>query len=256
MSEARIHKAIVAVMREIGAIGKDAENVQQHYKYRSIEQVYNRVQPLFATHGIYSYPKVIESSRETHQTQKGGTLHYAVLTVEYTFAADDGSSIQVTVVGEGMDSGDKASNKAMTAAHKYAICQVLNIPYQVVDPDAHTPSWAAELNGRVTLRQLNDLKRAWAAKYAGDLKGQDKQTAKRFFTDWVRGRLGKQSQLGGALDIGDFRQWTADELERCTEALANVVNQGAEPARLEKGATEAAAEEAAAKTTTATGELF
>ena len=43
------------------------------------------------------------------------------------------------VVGEGMDSGDKASNKAMSVALKYACFQLFMIPTEeMVDPDAET----------------------------------------------------------------------------------------------------------------------
>ena len=219
MSEPKIHKAIVAVMREIGAIGKDSKNEQQNYKYRSVEEVYNRVQPLFAKHGIFSYPKVIDQTRETGKSKSGGTLHYAILTVEYTFAADDGSSIAVTVVGEGMDSGDKASNKAMAAAHKYALCQVLNIPYKVIDPDAFTPEWASKLDGHVTLEQLRSLYRAWEGKYGSTFADLDKAGKLVKYTEWVHQTLGENFALGGELDVTDFRNWTAEELEQCHEAL-------------------------------------
>lgn len=219
MSDTTIHQAIVAVMREVGAIGKDAKNEQQGYNYRSIEQVYNRVQPLFAKHGIYSHPKVIEQTRETGKTKTGGTLHYSILTVEYTFSAEDGSSIVVTVVGEGMDPGDKASNKAMTAAHKYAICQVLNIPYEVVDPDANTPAWAAKLDGRVIQDQLTALKNAWGAKHPADVDGKSQDQMRDSFAAWVKETLGENFTLGGSLDVADFRQWSAEDLQQCQEAL-------------------------------------
>lgn len=214
---AKIHQAIVAVMREVGAIGKDAKNEQQNYKYRSIEQVYNRVQPLFATHGIFSHPKVIEQTRETGKSKKGGDLHYAILTVEYTFSAEDGSSIAVTVVGEGMDSGDKASNKAMAAAHKYALCQVLNIPYQVIDPDASTPGWAAKLIGSVTRPRLGKLKKAWAEKYA-EASWSDPENRQRF-AEWVKQMLGLDFSLGGDLDVNDWESWSPDDMEQCEAAI-------------------------------------
>ena len=214
-----IHQSIIAVMREVGAIGKDERNDSQKFNYRSIDQVYNRVQPLFAKHGVFSFPKVIEQTRETGKTKQGGALHYSVLTVEYTFASQDGSSIAVTVVGEGMDSGDKASNKAMSAAHKYAICQVLNIPYDVVDPDKHTPEWAEKLDGRVTHIQLNELKKSWVGKVAS---GFPRDTMKEAFAEWVEKTLGGDFALGGCLDVNDFRQWSADDLERCERALEAV----------------------------------
>jgi hypothetical protein len=55
-------------------------------------------------------------------------LIYRVLKIRYDFFARDGSSVSATVMGEGMDSGDKASNKAMAVAHKYALLQILSIP--------------------------------------------------------------------------------------------------------------------------------
>ena len=55
----------------------------------------------------------------------------------YRFVATDGSQVSCVVEGEGMDSGDKASNKAMAVAHKYALLQVLMIPTEEQkDPDA------------------------------------------------------------------------------------------------------------------------
>ena len=41
---------------------------------------------------------------------------YSVCKIRYTFFAVDGSSISAIVVGEGMDTGDKATNKAMATA--------------------------------------------------------------------------------------------------------------------------------------------
>ncbi len=215
----KIHEAIVAVMNEVGAIGKDSKNEQQHYNYRSIEQVYNRVQPLFAKHGIFSYPKVIEQTREAGKSKSGGTLHYAILTVEYTFSAEDGSSIVVTVVGEGMDSGDKASNKAMAAAHKYALCQVLNIPYQVIDPDANTPEWAAKLSSNITRKRLGELKKAWLKVNFDGLAGADDEEIRQRFRKWVQKTIGANFALGGDLDVNDWASWPIDDMETCEKAL-------------------------------------
>ena len=217
-----IHKAIVAVMREIGAIGKESLNEQQRYKYRGIEAVYNRVQPCFAKHGIFSYPKVLEQTRETGATKAGGTMFYARLTVEYTFAAADGSSISVVVVGEGMDTADKASNKAMAAAHKYAICQVLAIPFDVVDPDAHTPEWASRLSGKITLADLNGLKKVWAAKHDKEIADLDRDGKRLAFVEWVQATLGKE------IDATDYQQWQPEDIACCNEAL----EQNAEPPEL------------------------
>lgn len=208
-----IYKAIIAVMREIGAIPKADDNKEQHYKYRSAADIYNRVQPLFAKYGIFSFPRVLEATRDTGKSKSGGHLHYVMLTVEYTFAAADGSAIAVTVVGEGMDSGDKASAKAMTMAHKCAICQVLNVPYAIVDPDANSPEWASRLTGSITLQQLNDLKKAWAAKHP-EMIDLDRDAKRREFQTWV------EHITGTLFDAADFRKWTAENHAACRSALS------------------------------------
>ena len=61
-------------------------------------------------------------------SQKGGTLIYSICRIKYTFYAEDGSNVSAVVIGEGMDSGDKATNKAMSIAFKYACFQVFCIP--------------------------------------------------------------------------------------------------------------------------------
>lgn len=134
-----IHKAIASIMQKGYAISKEKKS-QQGYKYRGIDDVMNTFQPLLADAGIYVVPEVLEMTREERKTAKGGNMLYSVLKVKYTFFADDGSSVSAVVIGEGMDSGDKASNKAMAVAMKYAMFQVFCIPTEdMIDPDAETP---------------------------------------------------------------------------------------------------------------------
>lgn len=131
-----IHEAIAAIVRETDAITKDRRNTQQGYQFRGIDDVYNAIHPLFARHGVFSVPTVTAERTEERTTKNGSALIYRVLTVKYTFYAADGSSIESVVMGEGMDSGDKASNKAMAVAHKYALMQLLAIPTDdVKDPE-------------------------------------------------------------------------------------------------------------------------
>ena len=135
-----IYEAIADIMKEGYAISKSKRNQQQGFMYRGIDDVMNTFQPLMAERGIFLVPEVINSTREERQTTKGGNLIYSVLTVKYTFYASDGSSVSATVIGEGMDSGDKASNKAMAVAMKYAMFQVFCIPTEEMqDPDGETP---------------------------------------------------------------------------------------------------------------------
>ena len=135
-----IYEAIADIMKEGYAISKTKRNQQQGFMYRGIDDVMNTFQPLMAERGIFLVPEVLDATREERQTNKGGMLLYSVLRVKYTFYASDGTSISAVVVGEGMDSGDKASNKAMAVAMKYAMFQVFCIPTEEMqDPDAETP---------------------------------------------------------------------------------------------------------------------
>lgn len=141
MSEApRIYGAICAAMADIGAIGKEKRNQQHGFMYRGIDDVMNALSPVLVKHQLFLCPEVLEHRREERQTQRGANLIYSILTMRYTLYASDGSSISATVIGEGMDSADKSSNKAMSVAMKYAMFQLFCIPTEeMLDPDASSP---------------------------------------------------------------------------------------------------------------------
>ena len=135
-----IFESITKIMEEVPAIGKEKENQQQKFKYRGIDDVMNALQPLLAKHKVFVAPEVQEQQREERTTSKGGNLIYSICKIKYKFYAEDGSYIEATTIGEGMDSGDKATNKAMAIAMKYALFQVFCIPTEEMkDPDAETP---------------------------------------------------------------------------------------------------------------------
>lgn len=137
----KIYEAIPAIMDEIGHIGKEKRNQQQGFMFRGIDQVMNTMKPLLAKHGVFVVPEVIDRQREERTTKSGSNLIYSILTVRYHFCASDGSEVVATTVGEGMDSADKASNKAMAIAFKYACFQVFCIPTEEIakdDPDNYS----------------------------------------------------------------------------------------------------------------------
>lgn len=133
----QIYGLIGQAMREIGAIGKDSVNKQQGFKYRGIDAVYNALNPVMSKLGLFFIPEVLEQTREERETKNGTNLIYSILKVKFTMYAPDGSNVSAVVIGEGMDSGDKASNKAMSVAFKYAAFELFCIPTEeMVDPDA------------------------------------------------------------------------------------------------------------------------
>ena len=142
----KIYAAMSAAMADIGAVGKEKRNQQQGFMYRGIDDVMNALYPVLSAHGLFLAPEVMEHTREERKTAKGGNLIYSIMKVRYTVYAEDGSSVSATVIGEGMDSADKSSNKAMAVAMKYALFQLFCIPTEEMgrdDPDADTPPQSA-----------------------------------------------------------------------------------------------------------------
>jgi len=135
----QIYSKLAAIMRDVKAIGKDRRNQQQGFNFRGIDTVMNHLHPIFAEHGVCVLPTILDDKTEERTTKSGGNLIYRMLRIQFSFIAQDGSSVQSSVMGEGMDSGDKASNKAMAVALKYALTQMLLLPYDEVDPDATSP---------------------------------------------------------------------------------------------------------------------
>lgn len=124
----QIYELIPKIMAEVGFIGKSGTNKDQGYTFRKVDDVYAALQPILAKYGVFAVPEVLKDESEERKTKSGSALIYRKLTIKYTFYAPDGSSVPSVVLGEGMDTGDKASNKAMSAGQKYAFCQTLCVP--------------------------------------------------------------------------------------------------------------------------------
>lgn len=143
-----VYKAISAVAKEMAeqGISKDRENRQQGFNFRGIDQVYNALAPMLAKHGLVILPRITERNVTERATKNGGVLFYVVVKAEFDFVAtEDGSKHTVTTYGEAMDSGDKATNKAMSIAYKYAAFQAFCIPTEqtAIDADAEVHHVAA-----------------------------------------------------------------------------------------------------------------
>ena len=215
-----IIEALIRVKSRIGAIAKDAKNQQQKYDYRSIDAIYNHVQPLMSQCGILTIFDVVDREREMVQTAKGGTLVYTLVKVEYRLICQaDGSWLYVNVYGEGMDSGDKSTAKAMTAAHKCVLTQILELPYSEVDPDANSPEWAiAHVDRRVPDADVAKIKRAWVRvnpEVGADAPTDGAKRAERHreFCKWA------VRVVGGSEAWDVDREWTSDRYNTCFDEL-------------------------------------
>jgi hypothetical protein len=141
-----VYKAINAVQADLvkNGISKGHKNQQQGYSFRGIDDIFNALSPILAAHGLCILPRIISRECTERQTQKGGTLFYVVVEAEFDLvAAEDGSKHTIRTYGEAMDSADKATNKAMSAAYKYAALQAFAIPTEGDnDADSDTPDVA------------------------------------------------------------------------------------------------------------------
>lgn len=138
-----VYVAINAIQTDLNKVGitKNRKNTQQNYNFRGIDDVYNALSPLLATHGLCILPRILTRHCEERQTKSGGSMSYVTVEAEFDFVcAKDGSRHVVRTFGEAMDSADKATNKAMSAAYKYAAFQAFAIPTEGDnDADAHAP---------------------------------------------------------------------------------------------------------------------
>jgi hypothetical protein len=128
----QVYKAINAVQAELSVqgIAKNQRNGQgAGYNFRGIDDVLNALSPLLSKHGLCILPRVLARECVERQSKNGGALFYITVEVEFDFvSSEDGTKHTVKTFGEAMDSGDKATNKAMSAAYKYACFQAFSIP--------------------------------------------------------------------------------------------------------------------------------
>lgn len=152
-----VYKAICAVMGDLSVSGitKDKRNAQQGYQFRGIDDVLNALSPIMARHGLAMLPRILSRTVTERATAKGGTLFYVVVDVEFDLVcAEDGSKHVVRTYGEAMDSADKATNKAMSAAYKYAALLAFCIP---TEGDNDADATTHEVTGGITTAQLSEL---------------------------------------------------------------------------------------------------
>lgn len=155
----KVYKAIAAITAEMSKIGiaKDSKNSMQGYMFRGIDAVYSALSPLLAKHGLCVLPRVVEREVREQPTKNGGVAFYTVLKVEFDFvAAEDGTKHTIATVGEAMDTGDKSSNKAMSAAYKYACFMAFCIPTEGDNDADATTHEAAPRSKAADTRKAND----------------------------------------------------------------------------------------------------
>ncbi len=172
----KVYQCINKVQASLAKVGiaKCQNNSGQGYKFRGIDDIYNTLANLLAEYGLCILPKVISREVVERQTARGGVLLYVTVCVEFAFVcAEDGSSHLIVTYGEAMDSGDKATNKAMSAAYKYACLQAFCIPTEG-DNDSDATTHTLSINSitypdlvkLIKLHKLEQSVKDWVVRYS------------------------------------------------------------------------------------------
>jgi hypothetical protein len=120
-----IHQAILEVMKEVEYVQKERSK-GVNYTLKTENAVISAVRPAMVKHGIVMYPVQVDDLH--HSSFEAGKYdnHWNRLVAVHTYRfehAPSGTHIDVAVIGDGADTGDKAGNKSMTTSKKYALLE-------------------------------------------------------------------------------------------------------------------------------------
>ena len=199
MEKLGIYKAVAGVIADIGAVGKDKVNTQQGFKYRSVDDVYSVLNPALAKNKVFILPEVLEQTREMRTYKSGTQMTWVTLKIKYTLFAEDGSFIETVFLGEAMDTGDKAINKAMAIAYKYLCFQVFCIPVEdMEDPDAERPELAGTMPKADKPKERKaSPQKAEAAKKSSDREKDGQETGAEPMTEQMYNTLCSEMERTG-----------------------------------------------------------
>lgn len=201
--------ALCAVQSELSATGiaKDGRNAAQNFSFRGIDQVMNALAPLMAKHRLIFLPAYDVLSSESRATTKGGSLFVVTVRLVGRWMAPGGSEIQCSSIGEGADSGDKATNKAMSAALKYLVLQTFMIPVEGMEdsdrdspPESYRnppPRPAADTAVGAAFLTKEQFRKRWGSNNDSDLTNDDIAAC---YVGWGLGSRPKTKPMGGVIE--------------------------------------------------------
>lgn len=165
MSHQSIHAAQLAVMRDVPYLQKKkSDNGELKYTFAGEADLIAKVRPSMLEHGISVSPINAEPlvACQEYQTKSGSRMVNRLFRMTYRFAhVESGTHVDVVALGEASDTGDKAANKAMTIAMKYAIRQFFAIETGD-DPDVVAHQRHAQ-NSNIVERAATAINRAKSA---------------------------------------------------------------------------------------------
>jgi hypothetical protein len=122
--ETSLVRAVNSIREQVAYLKKDSNAPQ--YTYLSEAHLTNVIRPIAVVEGLIMSPNTTRNMQVHTSLGKNQNMH--MVTWEQGFLLQhiySGQSIQIEVPAQGMDSGDKAVWKGLTAAHKYAWMRLL-----------------------------------------------------------------------------------------------------------------------------------
>jgi hypothetical protein len=158
-------------MEQIRSVGKTGKNQSQGYSFRGIDATVNAASPAFRAVGVVVMPELRSIDYETVEVgNKRSLMQSCKVVVAYTFHGPAGDAITAVAPGEAMDSGDKATAKAMSVAFRIALLQALCIPTDEQDPDEHSYERSPRQAGISAAQAKQQLLDHLAGKVPGSVK--------------------------------------------------------------------------------------
>ena len=118
-----IYELMSLVMRDVRNVGKDGFNDHHKYAFRGVDDFIGALAQPLRDHGVFMLTEILD-----YQVSVRGNKNATHMRVAFHFQGPAGDRVTATTLGEASDTADKASNKAMSAALKYALMQTFMIP--------------------------------------------------------------------------------------------------------------------------------
>lgn len=136
IEEMNIYEKMSAITNELGVVAKNLNvDMGKGKSYKAVQEkdVLDAVKPIEEKYKVYSYPKerkIVDSGILEKETQYGKTKNmYLRIETTYEFVNIDKPEEKITMTSyaDGIDSGDKATGKAMTYSDKYSLLKAYKI---------------------------------------------------------------------------------------------------------------------------------
>lgn len=137
-----ITDVLCEVKQKVGTVRKEGQfkadtrggNSTVKYNFRGVDQVVNACAGPLNDAGVMILPELRSIDYHDGTTSGGSAMTWVRVVVRFRFQWRD-QHLDVVVPGEGFDSSDKGTAKAMSVALRIALLQALNLPTDDPDPD-------------------------------------------------------------------------------------------------------------------------